>query len=185
MQYPVEPFVISGEGVLTPPDRERWVTEEMFTASGQTPTFTVIEVANCFFGKSPVWLRKRLWEIQYEPTRTDSNHRRFGLHQVEEFAYILLENNKLSPLHFAMAIRIIKSIAILNLYEIGDSGFLLSHWNGAQMPRRQAITLLMERLEEADADRAADPPLSPQVRKALSKAVNAITQIESIPREKW
>ena len=181
MQFPIEPFVISGEGVLTPPDRDRWITEEMYQKAGQKPTFTVIEVSNCFFNKSAVWLRKRLWETRYEPVRTGSGHRRFGLHHIEEFAHILLEDNKLSPLHFAMAIRIIKSLAIQNLYEIGDTGFLLRHWNGAIMARRQAITMVMERLEEDDAGREPAPDGS-EVQQALARAAEAVAQLETLIR---
>lgn len=158
MQYPIEPFVLSGEGVLTPPDRARWVTEEMFLRAGQSPTFTALEVAHVFFGKSTVWLRQRLVERRenYSPQRTNSGHRRFGLHDVEDFAHILLMDKVISPLQFAMTIRVIKAVAILNLYEIGDGGFLVSHWNDASSLRRQAVTLVMEQLEHLDADR--EPP---------------------------
>jgi hypothetical protein len=60
VEYPIEPFVISGEGVLTPPDRDRWVTKEMVTKAGGLPVFTVQQVSEVFFGKSATWLRKRL-----------------------------------------------------------------------------------------------------------------------------
>src|SRR3954468_3726401 len=100
MQYPIEPFVVSGEGVLTPPGRDRWVTKEMYKKAGERPNFTAQEVGEVFFGKSTVWLRKRLSEryARFEPNRTDSNHRRFGLHQIEDFAHMLLEDEAISPL---------------------------------------------------------------------------------------
>jgi hypothetical protein len=163
MQFPIEPFVVSGEGVLIPPDRDRWVTAAMFDAAGHKPSYTVIEVAHVFFGKSPHWLRKRMWERQdrFQVDRTDAGHRRFGLHRIEDLAHILLEDGAISPLQFAMTIRIIKSTAILNMYEIGDSGFLLDHWNGAQMLRREIITQLMDRLEHWDAKRAQRHPSEP------------------------
>lgn len=155
MQYPIEPFVISGEGVLTPPDRSRWVTAEMFAAAKRKPVFTVIEVAHVFFGKSTTWLRKRLWERQdtFDVERTESGHRRFGLHQIEDLAHLLLEDEAITPHQFAMTVRMIKASAILNLYELGDSGFLIDHWNGAQQDRRELITLVMDALETFDAGR--------------------------------
>jgi hypothetical protein len=155
MQFPIEPFVVSGEGVLTPPNRDRWVTAEMFEQAGGKPVYTAIEVAHAFFGKSTTWLRKRLAERKgtFETPRTDAGHRRFGLNHIEDFAHVLLEDDAISPLQFAMTIRVIKSVAILNLYEIGDTGFLLDHWNGAIMQRRQVVTALMELLEMIDAGR--------------------------------
>lgn len=184
MQYPIEPFVVSGEGVLTPRDRDRWVTKEMYLKAGERPNFTAQEVGEVFFGKSTVWLRKRLSERydRFEPSRTDSNHRRFGLHQVEHFAHMLLEDGAISPLQFTMVIRMIKSSAILNLYEIGDSGFLQSHWNGAQLERRHAITHVMTRLEEMDAGRPREL-LVPAAERAISEAAAAIRRAETLPLE--
>jgi hypothetical protein len=184
MQYPIEPFVVSGEGVLTPPGRDRWVTEEMYLKAGERPNFTAQQVAEVFFGKSTVWLRKRLWERhnRFEPSRTDSNHRRFGLHQIEDFAHMLLEDEAISPLQFAMAIRMIKSSAVLSLYEIGDGGFLQGHWNGAQLERRHAITHLMTRLEELDAGRPRKL-LVPEAERAISEAAAAIRRAETLPLE--
>lgn len=179
MEYPIEPFVISGEGVLTPPDRDRWVTEEMFIEKGRLPTFTVQQVSEVFFGKSGTWLRKRLWErnARFEPGKTDSGHRRFGLHQIEDFAHMLLEEDKLSPLQFAMVIRMVKSSAIQHLYEIGDTGFLLGHWNGAIMARREVVTRVMARLEELDAGRMRDLD-DPEIERAISEAATAIRRAE-------
>lgn len=179
MQYPIEPFVISGEGVLTPPGRDRWVTKEMFVEKGRLPTFTVQQVSEVFFGMSGTWLRKRLWErsTRFTPGKTDSGHRRFGLHQIEDFAHMLLEEDKISPLQFAMVIRMIKSSAIQHLYEIGDTGFLLGHWNGAIMTRRQALTRVMERLEEMDAGRTRNLD-DPEIERAISEAATAIRRAE-------
>jgi len=179
MQYPIEPFVISGEGVLTPPDRARWVTEEMFLAAGQKPVFTAMEVAHLCFGKSTVWLRQRLVERRgtYDPPRTDSGHRRFGLHDVEDLAHILLADRAISALQFAMTIRVIKSVAILNLYEIGDGGFLVKHWNGASQVRRQVITLVLDQMEHADDGRTL-PSYGADIKKAttaLQRAERDIT----------
>jgi len=179
MEYPIEPFVINGEGVLTPPDRDRWVTEEMFREKGGLPTFTVQQVSEVFFGLSAIWLRKRLWEraAWFEPGKTKSGHRRFGLHQIEDFAHLLLEDGKISPLQFTMVIRMIKSSAIQHLYEIGDTGFLQGHWNGALMVRRQVVTRVMERLEEMDAGR--EPDLGDlEVERAISEAATAIRRAE-------
>lgn len=182
MEYPIEPFVISGEGVLTPPDRDRWVTEEMFIEKGRLPTFTVQQVSEVFFGKSPTWLRKRLWErsSRFAPDKTDSGHRRFGLHQIEDLAHMLLEDDAISPLQFAMVIRMVKSSAVQHLYEIGDTGFLLGHWNGAIMRRRDIITRLMARLEELDAGRESDLGDSPTER-AISEAADAVLRAERGP----
>jgi hypothetical protein len=184
MQYPIEPFVVSGEGVLTPPGRDRWVTKEMYKKAGERPNFTAQEVGEVFFGKSTVWLRKRLSERydRFEPNRTDSNHRRFGLHQIEDFAHMLLEDEAISPLQFTMVIRMIKSSAVLNLYEIGDSGFLQGHWNGAQRERRLAITHLMTRLEELDAGRPRKL-LIEAAERAISEAADAIRRAETFPLE--
>jgi hypothetical protein len=179
MQYPIEPFVISGEGVLTPRDRTRWVTERMFLDAGRKPSYTVIEVAHVFFGKSPVWLRKRLWERRetYQVSKTDAGHRRFGLHDIEEFAHLLLQAERISPTQFAMTIRIVKSVAILNTYEIGDTGFLLAHWNGALASRRTAISLVMDWLESGDAQ--VHPEHSdPVVERHLTVATRALRRAE-------
>ncbi len=188
MQYPIEPFIVSGEGVLTPPDRTHWVTEEMFLRAGQSPTFTALEVAHVFFGKSTVWLRQRLVERRdvYSPQRTDSGHRRFGLHDIENFAHILLVDKVISPLQFAMTIRVIKSVAILNLYEIGDGGFLVSHWNGASLSRRQVITLAMEQMEHAD-DNREPPNFGRDIKtasKALRRAEHGLTSLHSKEKTK-
>lgn len=185
MQYPIEPFVISGEGVLTPPGRDRWVTKEMVTKAGLLPTFTVQQVSEVFFGKSATWLRKRLWErsARYQPGKTKSGHRRFDLHQIEDLAHLLLEEDKISPLQFAMVIRMVKSSAIQHLYEIGDTGFLLGHWNGAIMARRQVVTRVMERLEELDAARMRDLD-DPAIERAISEAADAIHRAElMLPEE--
>jgi hypothetical protein len=184
MQYPIEPFVISGEGVLTPPDRDRWVTEEMVVKAGSLPTFTVQQVSEVFFGKSATWLRKRLWErsTRFTPGKTLSGHRRFDLSQIEDLAHMLLEDDAISPLQFAMVIRMIKSSAIQHLYEIGDTGFLLGHWNGAVMARRQVVTRLMERLEEMDAGRTRELG-DPAIERAISEAATAIRRAETLPLE--
>jgi hypothetical protein len=185
VEYPIEPFVISGEGVLTPPDRDRWVTKEMVTKAGGLPVFTVQQVSEVFFGKSATWLRKRLFERKgrYEPGKTKSGHRRFDLHQIEDLAHMLLEEDAFSPLQFTLAIRMIKSSAIQHLYEIGDTGFLLGHWNGAMMVRRLAVTHLMVRLEELDAGRDPRKLLVPEAERAISEAAEAIRRAEQLPLE--
>jgi hypothetical protein len=76
----------------------------------------------------------------------------------------------------------IKSSAVLNLYEIGDSGFLQGHWNGAQRERRLAITHLMTRLEELDAGRPREL-LVPAAERAISEAATAIRRAETLPLE--
>lgn len=175
MQYPIEPFVVSGEGVLTPPDRERWVTEKMFLAAGRAPTYTALEVAHVFFGKSTIWLRQRLVERRetYDPPRTESGHRRFGLHDVEDFAHILLADKAISPLQFAMTVRVVKSLAIMNLYEIGDTGFLVSHWNGASQMRRHVIGMVLDQMEHLDGGRDL-----PNYGKDIEKAAKALARAE-------
>lgn len=191
MEYPIEPFVISGEGVLTPPGRDRWVTQEMVTKAGGLPVFTVQQVSEVFFGKSATWLRKRLFERKgrYEPGKTKSGHRRFDLHQIEDFAHMLLEEDAFSPLQFAMAIRMIKSSAIQHLYEIGDTGFLLGHWNGAIMRRRQFVTRLVERLEQLDAGHEGDSftramiRFRPEVEQVIDEAARALWRAEMLPVE--
>lgn len=152
----VEPFVISGEGVLTPPDRERWVTEEMFLQHKRKPTFATKEVAEVFFGKSPVWLRNKMIDnpVRYRVDRSESGHRRFALHQIEAVAHLLLEDGLITPKHFAMVIRHVKASAVQYGYEIGDTGFLLNHWNAAQLRRKELITKMMDLLEAWDAGRA-------------------------------
>lgn len=183
MQYPIEPFVISGEGVLTPPGRDRWVTEEMFIKAGRLPTFTVQQVSEVFFGLSGTWLRKRLWEraARFTPGKTQSGHRRFGLHQIEDFAHMLLEEDKISPLQFAMIIRNVKTSAIQHRYEIGDTGFLIGHWNGAIMKRRDLITQVMERLEEWDAGRSTISKTP--IDQAVDEAALAIQRAELLSEE--
>jgi hypothetical protein len=184
VQYPVEPFVITAEGVLTPPGRDRWVTEAMYRGVGSKPQYTLAEVAQVFFGRSSTWMRKKLAERKdrYQADRTEAGHRRFGLNHIEDLAHLFLEESLISPLQFAMTIRIIKACAILALYEIGDTGFLLDHWNGAQRERRVAITRVMEALESFDAGR----PYTGQteLEKSVLEAALAIQHAEKLQEDR-
>lgn len=152
---PVDPFVINGEGVLEPPDRDRWVTAQMVHAAEDQPSYTVGEVSNIFFAHSPTWLRNRLAELaeRFETDRTEAGHRRFGLHAIEELAHLLLADGKISAFQFAMTIRMVKAAALMHHYEIGDTGFLLKYWNGAVAERRRVISEVMEALQYYDAGR--------------------------------
>jgi hypothetical protein len=76
----------------------------------------------------------------------------------------------------------IKSSAIQHLYEIGDTGFLLGHWNGAVMARRQVVPRVMERLEEMDAGRMRELG-DPAIERAISEAAAAIRRAETLPLE--
>lgn len=151
MEVPLEPFVVSGEGVLTPPGRSRWVTAEMVEKFGGKPVYTMAE-ASVFFGRGSTWLRRRMEaRPEFSVGRTAAGHRCFTLYQIESLAHALLTERELSPLHFAMVVRMVKSAAILHAYEIGDAGFLQERWNGALHLRRQAISAVMDRLEHVDA----------------------------------
>jgi DNA-binding transcriptional MerR regulator len=174
-----EPFVISGEGVLTPPDRDRWVTPEM-AASG--PTYAAKEVAEVFFAKSTNWLRKRLWERRedWDPDRTDAGHRRFNLAQIEDLAHLLLRERAMKPSEFAMIIRHVKASAIQHGLQIGDTGFLLAHWNGQLPARRQLILLVLERLELWDAGREPAPFSNAEYERAVDEAARAIRRGETL-----
>lgn len=174
-----EPFVISGEGVLTPPDRERWVTPEMTT---EGPTYAVKEVAEVFFAKSATWLRKRLWQVRddWDSGRTDAGHRRFDLAQIEDLAHLFLRAAVLKPPEFAMVIRHVKASALQNEYAIGDTGFLLAHWNGQLAARRQMILLVLQRLEELDAGREPTTFSNPEYERAVDEATTAIRRGETL-----
>jgi DNA-binding transcriptional MerR regulator len=173
-----EPFVISGEGVLTPPDRDRWVTPEM---AAEGPTYAAKEVAEVYFAKSTNWLRKRLWERRedWDPDRTDAGHRRFNLSQIEDLAHLLLRERALKPQEFAMIIRHVKASALQHGYALGDTGFLLAHWNGQLSARRQMVLLVLQRLEELDAGRE---PIHPdrEFDLALDTAVRGIRSGEAM-----
>lgn len=185
MQYPIEPFIVSGEGVLTPPGRDRWVTSHMFKLAGSRPTFTTKEAAHCFFGRSSPWLRKKLVDLRgnFDVDRTDSNHRAFGLHEIEDLAHLMLERGSISPMEFAMVVRTIKSRAILALYEIGDTGFLVRHWNDALPQRRQIITRVMDALESFDGGRAyTDLVRQPELEKAVIEAALSIAHAERLEK---
>lgn len=155
MQHPIEPFVVSGEGILTPPDRTRWVTRKMFLSHGGRPVYSSLEVSHVIFGRGTDWLRERI--VKYErkgtwsPPRTEAGHRRFGLHDVEDLAHLLLDDKSISAVQFAMVVRIVKSLAVLNLYEIGDTGFLVGHWNDADPVRKELITEVMDQMEHREA----------------------------------
>lgn len=174
-----EPFVISGEGVLTPPDRDRWVTAEM-TAEG--PTYAVKEVAEVFFARSATWLRKRLWQVRddWDSGRTDAGHRRFDLAQIEDLAHLLLRSSALKPWEFAMVIRHVKASALQNEYSIGDAGFLLTHWNGQLAARRQMVLLVLQRLEELDVGREPESFRDEQYERAVDEATQAIRRGETL-----
>jgi hypothetical protein len=129
----------------------------MVEAAHGKPDFTVGEVSRLFFARSAVWLRNRLAERRdvFAADRTDAGHRRFGLHQIEQLAHLLLQDGMISAFQFAMTIRMVKASALMHQYEIGDTGFLLKHWNGAVAERRQVVTEVMDALEHFDAGRAA------------------------------
>lgn len=179
----IEPFVIRGEGVLTPPGRDRWVTEEMFRQRERAPEFSVQEVAEVFFGHSATWLRKKLWERSqvWQPSRSDAGHRQFGLHQIEDLAHLLLGEGVLKPLPFAMVIRHVKASAIQYRYEIGDTGFLMEHWNGALMRRRKIVIQVMDRLEDWDAGRLTTSHT--EAERAVDEAAIAIRRAETLLQE--
>jgi DNA-binding transcriptional MerR regulator len=174
-----EPFVISGEGVLEPPDRDRWVTPEM---AAKGPTYATKEVAEVFFGKSTNWLRKRLFGYRedWEPDRTDAGHRRFNLSQIEDLAHLLLRERALKPPEFAMIIRHVKASALQHGYTLGDTGFLLEHWNGQLASRRQMVLLVLQRLEELDAGREPAAFQNPQYEQAIEEATQAIRRGEML-----
>jgi DNA-binding transcriptional MerR regulator len=174
-----EPFVISGEGVLTPPDRDRWVTPEM---AAEGPTYAAKEVAEVYFAKSTNWLRKRLWERRedWDPDRTDAGHRRFNLSQIEDLAHLLLRERALTPQEFAMIIRHVKASALQHGYTLGDTGFLLAHWNGQLAARRQMVLLILQRLEELDAGREPTPFQNRQYERAIEAATQAIRRGEKL-----
>jgi hypothetical protein len=151
VEVPLEPFIVSGEGVLTPSGRSYWVTPEMVAEYGGKPSYAMQE-ASVFFGRGANWLRRRMEaRPEFPVNRSSAGYRQFTLHQIELLAHTLLTDRELSPLHFAMVIRMIKSAAILHTYEIGDTGFLQAHWNGALHLRRQAISAVMDHLEHHDA----------------------------------
>lgn len=176
----VEPFVINGEGVLTPPDRDRWVTAAMVRAAEDGPSYAVGEVSKIFFAHSPHWLRNRLTELAetFVTGRTDGGHRRFDLHDIEELAHRLLVDGKISAFQFAMTIRMVKAAALMHHYEIGDTGFLLRYWNGAIAERRRAITDVMEALQHFDAGRAFTGLAGQTWEQDVLQAALAIRQAE-------
>lgn len=176
MEVPLEPFVVSGEGVLTPSGRPYWVTAEMVRRYGDQPAYAMQQAA-VFFGRGTTWLRRRMEaRPEFPVSRTEAGYRQFDLHQIERLAHTLLADGELSPLHFAMVIRMVKSAAILHTYEIGDTGFLQHYWNGSLHLRRKAIETVMDGLEYADAHltlRHRDS-LTEQLADDATKAVLAL-----------
>lgn len=64
---PAEPEIITSADLLHPRGQNYWLNDEMFGTDETTgllsPGFSVQEVANCFFGVKPDWLRWRMrWD---------------------------------------------------------------------------------------------------------------------------
>ena len=59
----VDPLILTTVDVMTPPGRRFWLDDSMFSIDDdgmEYPRFSVQEVAKCFFGQGPDWLRWRM-----------------------------------------------------------------------------------------------------------------------------
>lgn len=84
------------------------------------PTFSVLEVAKCFFGRSSHWIRWLEREGQFvldgKPVgerRSGTGSRCYSLGDIEEIAHALYQNNAIDQTQLVLAITNVRNIAIM------------------------------------------------------------------------
>jgi hypothetical protein len=149
-------ITLSGDGTLSPRDREYWTDPEMVDSRGR-PLYGVSDVAKHFFGKSTVWLRMRLFNGYgarddlgpLEPSRSDAGHRKWHLHDVERLARALLMENAINMDSFGRTINAVKAAAYLYGFDIGDYDPMATE-DDLDPVRAKAVKAVVNRLEQQD-----------------------------------
>jgi hypothetical protein len=151
-------IVVPGEGTLYPHDRPYWTTPEMLI-DGTRPLYSTAEVAKSFMGRSPVWMRMRLWRgfgLQDQNGEVElhvrsSGHRRWSLYDVERSARSFLEQRALTVPDFAKTINVIKAVAHLYGFDLGDYDPMSTTVPFDLTPqRKKALQAVLERMEQED-----------------------------------
>jgi hypothetical protein len=89
----------------------------------EKPHFTVNEVAQDFFGRTPYWLRLQEHDGWIEePRRTDAGQRYYTLLDIENIARDLLLNDRISARRYTWTVDIIDRVARLHDYPIDVYG---------------------------------------------------------------
>jgi hypothetical protein len=148
-----EPIILSVENRLFPASRNYWTTPDMLDRDGR-PYFTAQEVAKGFLGRSPIWLRMRLWRGYgaVELDRTDSGHRRWRLYDIEHMARQFLEENALQLADYARTVNVIKAVAHLYQFDLGDYDPMATTIPFELDPiRMKTLQAVLYRLEAEDA----------------------------------
>lgn len=113
-----DPMIVADPSLRMPQGQEYWTTAEMIDARGR-PTFSVGEVAKCFFGMSGSWVRQQLridYEIHgevFEPLRSPAGDRYFRLYDIERWAHALGDYGVIDGRHLELIIVAVKNTAQL------------------------------------------------------------------------
>lgn len=171
-------LIVSGAGLLVPEDRPYWTTPDMYNERWMRNFFSTKDVATVFFGRSRTWLQ-HLMPITddeigpIEPILLDSGHRRWRLWDVERQAHVLLRARKISVSHFGLVINVVKSVATMYGYDVGDPQYR-NLWDSSEDPvRTQALGLVKDQL---DADQAT--PTKDRAEQLADVAAWAIRKLE-------
>jgi hypothetical protein len=136
---PAEPEIITSSDLLHPKGRSYWLDDSMFKedeATGLlTPGFSLLEVAKCFLGRDPDWLRWRMrWDRAAEAKgnrpmlyldgqplewkrRNDKDPksgRYFTLADIERLAHALCQSGFISGTDLAHVTLMVRSCARLH-----------------------------------------------------------------------
>lgn len=154
-----EPFVLDAADLgFVPADRPYWTSPDMVGRWGSSgPVYTNQTVA-ALFGRSTPWLKLILWHWPQTkdalevlaPPRTKAGHLRWRLYDVERLAHLLLERGMISLNQWLLVLNVVKSLAVLNRFDVGDPR--LNQPLNEEMPRsrQRALALVTRRLGEMD-----------------------------------
>lgn len=144
-------LIVSGAGSLVPEDRPYWTSPDMYNANWLRNVFSTKEVAEVFFGRSRTWLY-HLMPITddevgpIEPIILESGHRHWRLWDIERQAHVLLRAHKISVSRFGLVINVIKSVATMYGYDVGDPQYRALWDAGEDSVRTQALGLVQDQL---------------------------------------
>lgn len=182
-----EPIILSASGSLVPEDRDWWTTPEMINPRYHRPSFITREVTHCFFGRSTVWLKNLLYarfgtselddvNADIAPPRTPAGHRRWRLYDIERLARYLLEIEGIDPGQFGLTIGVLKRVAVMHGYDVGDK-HLWRLWRLDDLSRReQALEMTRQRMDDDLVNQASGLPLD--VDHLVARAAWAVRELE-------
>jgi len=119
-----QPLILAQVDLRTPDGQDFWTTPEMWDPVHHYPTFAVHEVAKCFFGMSPGWLRSHLRsttstlldEESVFPLRTTSGARMFRLWDIERLAHAFAVNRVITGRQLELTVMMVKTAARLHQF---------------------------------------------------------------------